>query len=174
MDMPAHDIQTEPSFLSQVSFVIELLALIGIPSAGSVALVLGVQIPRFAYGESVPLLFAAEVGSLIVVFTLLFALRACLALPTAPRGFYRNVLDFLAMSRWHPSVIATLLGLLVLPPLWYLSTDHFWLISMFRTRGWHALTSVDVHSALDGVAASLELALTGGVPLLFALHMFCR
>jgi hypothetical protein len=67
------------------------------------------------------LLLAAEIGGLIMVFVLLLALRACLALPSAPVGFYRNVLDFLAMARWHPSVKAALVGLIVLPPSFLIS-----------------------------------------------------
>jgi hypothetical protein len=76
---------------------------VGIPAAGWVALVLALQIPRFIYGQSAPLLFAPEIGSLITVVVLLPMLGVCLALPLAPAGFYRDVLDFLAIARWHPS-----------------------------------------------------------------------
>jgi hypothetical protein len=151
-----------------------LLALFGIPAAGFGVLVFALQIPRFLYGQAVPLLFAAEVASLLTVIVLVFLLRACLALPSAPSGFSRNVLDFLAMSGWHPAVIAALIGLLVLPPAWYLRSDNFWLLNTLRERGWAALTSVDVQSQLDGIAVVYQLALTGGVPLLFVLHMLSR
>jgi hypothetical protein len=95
-------------------------------------------------------------------------------LPSAPSGFYRNVLDFLAMARWHPSVKVALVGLIVLPPTWYLRTGNFWLVTMLRTMGRRALTSGDVQSGLDGIAVVYQLALTGGVPFLFALHMLSR
>jgi hypothetical protein len=117
--------QTEESLLDRASPFILLIALFGIPAAGCLALVLSLQIPRFIYGQSAPLLLAAEIGSLITVSALLLVLRACLALPSAPLGFYRNVLDFLAMARWHPSVKAALVGLLVLPPTWFIRTDDY-------------------------------------------------
>ena len=174
MDSDVNRGTAEQSSLDGVAPLIQLIALIGIPAAGWVALVLLVQVPRFIYGKSVPLLFAVEIGSLTAVLALLLLLRACLALPLAPGGLYRNVLDFLAMARWHPSVKAALVGLIVLPPTWFLSTDNFWLVTMFRTMRWRALSSGDVQSALDGIAVAYQVALTGGVPLLFALHMFSR
>jgi hypothetical protein len=166
--------QTEESSLDRASPFILLIALFGIPAAGFVALVFLVQIPRFIYGQSAPLLLAAEIGSLIAVLVLVLALRACLALPSAPVGFYRNVLDFLAMARWHLSVKAALVGLLVLPPAWLLHVDHYLLVRMIRIAGRRALMSGDVQSGLDTVAVVYQLALTGGVPLLFALHMISR
>jgi hypothetical protein len=167
--------QTEESLLNRASPFILLIALFGIPAAGCVALVLSLQIPRSIYGQSAPLLLAVEIGSLIIVLVLLLVLRTCLALPSAPSGFYRNVLDFLAMARWHPSVKAALIGLIVLPPAWLLiHTDHYWLVTMLRTMGRRALMIGDVQSALDSIAVVYQLALTGGVPLLFALHMLSR
>jgi hypothetical protein len=170
----AETAQTGKSLLERESPFLLPLILLGIPAAGSVALGLLVQIPRFIYGESVPLLFVAEVGSLISVVVLLFVLRACLKLPSAPVGFYRNVLDFLAMARWHPSVKVALAGLIVLPPIWLFSKGNFWAIEMFRQMGRRALQNGDVHTVLDDVAIVFQLSLTGGVPLLFALHMFSR
>ena len=166
--------QTEKSLLDRASPFILLIALFGIPAAGCVALVLLLQIPRFIYGQSVPLLLTAEIGSLIIVFALLLVLRACLALPSAPVGFFRNVLDFLAMSRWHLSVKAALVGLLVLPPAWLIHIDHYRLVTTFRTMGRRALLFSDIQSGLDSIAVVYQLALTGGVPLLLALHMFSR
>jgi hypothetical protein len=40
--------------------------------------------------------------------------------------------------------------------------------------GRRALMSSDVQSHMDGIAVVYQLALTGGVPLLFALHMLSR
>jgi hypothetical protein len=162
------------SLLERASAFIQVIALLGIPGAGCVALVLLLQIPRFICGQAAPLLLIAEVGSLIVVFVLVLLLRACLALPSAPTGFYRNVLDFLAMAGWHPSVKVGLLGLIVLPPAWFLRSDHYWLISMLRIMGRRALASGDFQDELDRIAVLYQLALTGGVPLLFAMHMFSR
>lgn len=164
----------EEALLDTASPFIRVLALFGIPAAGGVALVLSLQIPRFIYGQAAPLLLAAEAGSLITMFVLFFALRASLTLPSAPAGFYRNVLDFLAMARWHPAVKAALLGLIVLPPAWLLHGDRYWLVTMLLTMRSKALMSGDFQSELDRFAVVYQLALTGGVPLLFVLHMFSR
>jgi hypothetical protein len=174
MAFVAKDARAEESLLHEAAPFIQLIALLGIPAAGGVALVLSLQIPRFVYGKAVPLFLAAEIGSLIGVFVLVLGLRACLALPSAPSGFYRNVLDFLAMARWHPSVKAALLGLIVLPLAWALRVDHNWFISMLRTMGRRALRSGDFQDELDRFTVVYQLALTGGVPLLFTLHMFSR
>jgi hypothetical protein len=162
------------SLLERASPFLLLIALFGIPAAGSVALVLLVQIPRLIYGQPTPLFLAAEIGSLITVVVLLFVLRACLALPSAPVGFYRDVLDFLAMARWHPSVKIALVGLMVLPPAWLMHANHYLFITMLRTAGRRALMNGDVQTGLDTIAVVYQLALTGGVPLLFALHMLSR
>jgi hypothetical protein len=164
----------EETLLDAASPFIRVFALFGIPAAGSVALVLSLQIPRFIYGQSNPLLLAAEAGSLITIAVLLFALRASLVLASAPSGFYRNVLDFLAMARWHPAVKAALIGLIVLPPAWLLHGDRYWLVTMLLTMRSKALMSGDFQTELDRFAVVYQLALTGGVPLLFVLHMFSR
>jgi len=164
----------EGSWLEKASPFLQLAALFGIPGAGSVALVELVQIPRFVYGQSVPLLFAAEVVSLFSVVVLVLVLRACLALPSAPSGFYRNVLDFLGMARWHPSVKAALAGLIVLPPAWYLHADRHVFFSTLQSFGRRALSIGYFQSQLDTIAVVYQLALTGGVPLLFVLHMLSR
>jgi hypothetical protein len=161
------------SFLDEASPLICLIALVGIPAAGAVALVFSLQIPRLAYGQANLLLAPAEIGSLIVVVVLLFLLRACLQLPSAPRGFYRNLLDFLAMSHWHPAVKAALVGLLVLPPAWYIHGDPGF-IPTVRFLGWRSLHSGDVRDDLDRLMTVWQLSLTGGVPLLFVLHMLTR
>ena len=166
--------QTEKSMLDRASPFLLLITLFGIPAAGCVALGLSLQIPRFIYGQSAPLLLAAEIGSLISVFVLLLVLRACLALPSAPAGFYRNGLDFLAIARWHPAVKAALVGLMVLPSAWLLYADHYWLATMMRTRGRRALLIGDVHSGLDSFAVVYQLALTGGVPHLWPRAIACH
>lgn len=165
--------RTEKSLLERESPLVLLIALFGIPGAGCVALVLSLQIPRFIYGKSAPLLLAAEIGSLITVFVLLLVLRTCLALPSAPVGFFRNVLDFLAMAHWHPAVKAALVGLIVLPPTWYLHGDH-WRFTLLWNMGRRALKFEDVQVGLDDIVVVYQLALTGGVPLLFILHMLSR
>ncbi|HTC61258.1 MAG TPA: hypothetical protein VK709_00305 [Candidatus Saccharimonadales bacterium] len=166
--------QAKPSQLEEASPFLLPATLLGIPAAGSVALAFLLQIPRLIYGEAMPLALVAEVGSLISVVVQVYFLRACLKLPSAPNGFYRNVLDFLAMSRWHPSAKAALAGLIVLPQVWFFSRGNFWAIEMFRQFGRSALHNGDVQVVMDDVAVIYQLALTGGVPLLFALHMFSR
>jgi hypothetical protein len=165
--------ESRKSELDTAAPLIEFLSLFGIPGAGAVALVLAVQIPRFIYGQSILILFAAEIASLITVIVLVLMLRSCLALPSAPKGLYRHVLDFLAMARWHLSVKAALVGLIVLPPAWYIHGEY-WVITLVRMLGRRALMSSDVQSHMDGIAVVYQLALTGGVPLLFALHMLSR
>ena len=153
--------------------LVRLMTLFGIPAAGWVALVLFVQVPRFIYRQADPLLFAGEIVALLTVVVLVLILRACLRQPSAPAGFYRNVLDFLALSRWHPSVIVALIALVVLPPAWYFN-HNYWAIVALWERGRAALRSVDVQHDLDSVAVAYQLGLTGGVPLLFCLHMLSR
>ncbi len=160
------------SWLDEAAPFIQVLALLGIPAAGAVALVLAVQLPRFIYGQANIFLFPVEIGSLAAVAVLVFALRMCLALPSAPTGFYRNVLNFLAMARWHPAVKVALVGL-ALAPAWYIHGE-FWRFDLLRIAGWRALRTSDLQSGLDGIAVMYQLALTGGVPLLFALHLLSR
>jgi hypothetical protein len=160
------------SWLDEAAPFIQVLALLGIPAAGAVALVLAVQLPRFIYGDANIFLFPVEIGSLAAVVVLVLALRICLALPSAPAGFYRTVLDFLAMARWHPAVKVALVGL-AFAPAWYIHGE-FWRFQIFRIIGWRALRTSDLQSGLDGIAVMYQLALTGGVPLLFTLHLLSR
>jgi hypothetical protein len=159
--------------IDRASPLLSVIALLGIPAAGFAALVFSLQIPRFIYGRADLLMFPAEIGSLIALFALLLMLRRCLALPSAPRGFYRHVLDFLALSRWHPAVKLTLIGLIVLPPALILRSEY-WIVTMLLVRGRQALASGDIQDGLDRLVVSCQLALTGGVPLLFVLHMSTR
>jgi hypothetical protein len=174
MVFKADTAQAKESLLERASPLLLPITLLGIPAAGSVALALLVQIPRSLYGQSVPLFLVAEIGSLISVVVLLFLLRACLKLPSAPVGFYRDVLDFLGMARWHPAVKVALAGLIVVPPIWFFSKGNFWAIEMFRQMGRRALQNGDVQTVLDDIPIIYQLALMGGVPLLFALHVFSR
>ena len=131
------------------------------------------QIPKFIYGKPQLLGLAAEIAGLGGLLVLVPLLRAALALPSAPRGFYRNVLDFLAMKNWHPSVIVSLIVLLVLPQTWYI-THNPTLLQMVPLLGWRAPASGDVQDGMDGIAVTYQLALIAGVPFLFALHMLTR
>ncbi len=162
------------SLFDQFSPLILLVAFLGIPGLGAVALALAPQLPRMLYGEAAPLLLAAEILSLIGVLFLILMLRFTLARPSAPTGFIRNVLDFLAMSRWHPAVKTALACILILPQVWFLRSGHFWLFDMLRMRGRQALQSGDVRDELDRIVAAFQLSLAGGVPFLFILHMFTR
>ena len=92
----------------------------------------------------------------------------------ALRGLYRNVLDFLAMRSWHPALIAALIGLLVVPGVWFSHVDKD-LFFLLRIMGWpRALKSGDFRDDLDRVATLYQLALMGGIPLLFGLHLLSR
>ena len=91
-----------------------------------------------------------------------------------PQGTFRDVLDFLAMERWHPCVWAALGGLVVLSLFWYLRPGHFWFFTLVRILRRRALSSGDVQAQMDGMAVSIEVALMGGTPLLFGLHMLSR
>jgi hypothetical protein len=166
--------RTEETLLERASPFLQVIALIGIPAAGCLAFILLVQIPRSIDIWFAPFLLAAEIGCWITVLVLLFVLRACLALPSAPSGLYRNVLDFVAVAHWHLSVKAALVGLIVLPPVWILRANHHWLVTMLLMMGPRALKSGDFQSGLETVAVALQLSLTGGVPLLFILHMLSR
>ena len=162
------------SLFDQFSPLILLVTFLGIPGLGAVALALTPQLPRMLYGQATPLLLAAEILSLISVLFLFLLLRFMLARPSAPTGFVRNVLDFLAMSRWHPAVKTALACILILPQVWFLRSGHFWLFDMLRMKGWHALQSGDFRDELDRIVAAFQLSLAGGVPFLFILHMFTR
>lgn len=166
--------RTEENLLDRAAPFLQLIALLGIPAAGCLALILLVQIPRSIDSWLAPFLLTAEIGCWIALLVLLFALRACLALPSAPSGLYRNVLDFLAVARWHLSVKAALVGLILLPPIWFLRANHHWLVTMLLTMGPRALKSGDFQSGLETIAVLLQLSLTSGVPLLFILHILSR
>ena len=163
----------EESLLEKASPALQLIALLGILAAGWVGLVFLLQVPRIMYGQAAPLLLAAKIGGWVAVLVLVLALRACLALPSAPTGFYRNVLDFFAMERWHASVKAAFVGLIVLTSVWFFRVDRdfFFLLLVMGRR---VLSSGDFRDDMDRIAVSYQLALTGGVPLLFALHMLTR
>jgi len=169
--------QTKPlqeSLVDRFSTHIELTALLGIPGAGCVALALFQQIPRFICSQAQVIFLAAEITSLTIVFILILALRASLAGSSAPTGIYRNLLDFLAMANWHPSVKVALVALIVLPQLWFLHIDRYLLFVMLKQMGARALQSGDFETKLETVAMIWQDALVGGVPLLFAMHMISR
>ena len=160
--------------LERLAPLVCLAAFVGIPVAGGVAVLGLLQIPRFLYNGTNPVLGLAEAGSLLALPVLVFLLRYCLELPGAPRGLYRNVLDFLAMRSWHPALIAALIGLLVVPGIWFSHVDKD-LFFLLRIMGWpRVLKSGDFRDDMDRVATLYQLALMGGIPLLFGLHMLSR
>ena len=165
--------RTEKPLIEKAAPFLQLIALLGIPAAGWIGLVFLLQLPRILYGQTTLLWVAAEIGGWVTVLVLVLVLRACLALPSAPTGFYRNMLDFFALARWHASVKAALVGLIVLPAAWYIhgGQDFFFLL---RIMGRRVLASGDFRDDMDRIAVLYQLALTGGVPLLFVLHMLTR
>jgi hypothetical protein len=166
--------RAQKSLLEWLSPFICLTALVGIPAAGWAILLLLVTIPRFNYGGTFLLLAGAEICCLIFLLALILLLRAFLARPSAPRGVYRAVLDFLAMTHWSASVKVAFVGLLVLPAVWFLRVDRD-LLFLFRILGWRAYkVSGDFRDDLDRLAVAYQLVLMGGVPLLFFLHLFSR
>jgi hypothetical protein len=166
-------LRSEKSEFEKAAPFLQLIALLGIPAAGWVGLVFLLQIPRILYGQTTLLWLAAEIGGWFTVLVLVLVLRACLALPSAPTGFYRNLLDFFAMSRWPAPVMAAFVGLLVLPAAWFLRTDRQFLF-LLGIMGRRVLASGDFRDDMDRIAVFYQLALTGGVPLLFTLHMLSR
>lgn len=161
------------SILDQASPFLMFGALVGIPAAGLVAILFDLELPRLIYGQATAIGLAVEIISVTALITLVLLLRTCLTLPSAPWGFYRAALDFLALWRWHAAVKFSLAGLLVLPMVWYLYADR-WMFSMFESLGRRALAMSDVQSALDGTAVVYQHALVGGLPLLFVMHLLCR
>jgi hypothetical protein len=157
--------------------LIPLLALVGIPGAGFGALVLLPAIPQsLEYRENL-WLFAGAIASPIVLIALLLQiclLRSLLKRPSAPSGFYRDVLDFPALARWHPAVKAALVGQIVLPPAWYIR-GNLWRLKIPLRTGWQAFRySSDFLQGLQSIAVSIQLSLLGGVPLLFMLYLLAR
>jgi hypothetical protein len=161
------------SFPKPASPFFSILALLGIPAAGFIAIVFDIEFSRLIYGQANPLLLGVEIASLMALLVLVLLLRSRLALPSAPRGFYRAVLDFLAVSRWHAAVKLCLVGLLALPIAWFVIDDR-WFFFMLRSIGRRALAMSDMQQALDGLAVGYQITLIGGLPLLFVMHLLCR
>lgn len=149
------------------------IALLGIPVAGLSAITFDIELSRLIYGQASPLFLGVEIASLLVLLFLVLLLRSRLALSSAPSGLYRDVLDFLALARWHVALKISLVGLLVLPLVWFV-LDNRWMFTMMKSMGRRVLVFSDVRSALDGGAVAYQQALVGGIPLLFAAHMLCR
>ena len=149
------------------------LALAGIPVAAFGILLFCVEIPRLLYGGSRAPFLALECASLLGWAALALYLRSTLPDPAEPGGFFRDVLDFFAMKRWHPAVVFGLIGLIVLPFAW-LSASNYWLYGTLSRLGRRAFAMSDVRNALDAYAAVFQHALTSGTPLLFVYHLVCR
>lgn len=164
----------ETSLVGRSTLFIQLLALLGIPGAGCVALSLFQQIPRLIYGQPQIIFLAAEVLSLSTMFILVLALRASLVDPWAPTGLFRNLLDFLAIANWHPSVKLALVALIVLPQVWFMHIDRYMIFTMWNQMGARALQSGDFQTKLDTIALVWQDAFAGGVPLLLAMHLLSR
>jgi hypothetical protein len=150
-----------------------LIGLFGIPSAVLGGILFDVQLSRLAYGQANPFLLFLEVGSLLAIPVLILWLRFQLARPSAPTGFYRHILDFLALKHWHPAVTFSLVGLFILPVAWLAHHNH-WLFIMFRNLGERALLMTDVQATLDAFAVGFQVTLLGGLPSLLLLHVLSR
>jgi len=159
--------------LSRGAHVRLLMALLGIPVAGFVALLYGLQLPRLLYGKTDAVFLALECAGLLAWAALVLRLRSRLAGSPEPGGFYRDVLDFFALARWHPAAIFGLIVLLVVPFAWFALANR-WMFTMFASLGRRALALGDVQSALEGFAVAYQHGLTAGTPLLFVYHLACR
>lgn len=170
-------VATQQVLLNRASPFISLLALVGIPATGFAALVLLPTAPQFLEYRDNMWFFAGAIVSPIVLIALLvqiYALRECLKLPSAPSGFYRDVLDFLAIARWHPAVKVALIGLTVLPPAWYIR-GNLWRLKIPLRIGWQAFRlSSDFLQGLQSIAVTIQFGLMAGIPLLFMLHLLSR
>jgi hypothetical protein len=147
--------------------------LLGIPAAVLGAILFAVELSRLIYRAAEPFLFFLEVARLAAIPVLIAWLRFRLSRPSAPTGFYRHVLDFLAVRRWHPAVKLSFAGLLILPLAWFAHED-LWLFTMFKSMGMRALVMSDVRAGLDGLVVGFQVTLLGGLPLLFLMHLLCR
>ncbi len=72
---------SQESWIDRASPYILLLSLVGIPAAGSAAVLLCLQIPRFIYGKPQLLALAGEIAGLGGLLILVPLLRAVLTLP---------------------------------------------------------------------------------------------
>lgn len=169
--MSAGRIGLSPS--NNLTSLVPPLALLGIPVAGGIAILFLPAIPQMLNGRAGPLMAAAGIAGWIIAFTLVFLLRSHLESGAPTSGFYRDVLDFLSLSRWHPATWVTLIALIVLPQVWYLYTarDFFMLIHFL---GRNVLRSGDFRDDLERIAVTWQLCWMAGVPLLFCLHMISR
>ena len=79
-------------------FAVPVLALLGIPASGFIALALLVQISKFIYGQAILPLFALEVLAIFSLLILVIALRFSLNSPRPQRAFSGRCLIF---SRCH-------------------------------------------------------------------------
>ncbi len=149
------------------------IIVLGIGAAGYVAIVFDLEFSRLIYGQATALFLGVEIASLITLVALVLVLRSRLPLTSGPAGFYRSVLDFFALRRWHAAVKLCLAGLLAMPVVWFVNGNQ-WLFRMLSWMGRRALEMSDVRGALDGGAVAYQVVLLGGIPLLFALHMVCR
>lgn len=149
------------------------LALLGIPLAGSAALLFSLEIPRVLYGKADAVFLTVECASLLGLAAFVLLLRSRLAASEEPGGYYRDVLDFLAISRWHAAARFALAALFALPLAW-MALANRWMFDLFASLGPGALNLSDVQSGLDGFAVAIQHALTAGVPLLFVFHLLCR
>jgi hypothetical protein len=150
-----------------------LIGLLGIPAAVFGAILFAVELSRLVYGTANPFLLFLEFASLIAIPVLILWLRFRLSRPSAPIGLYGNVLDFLALQRWHPAAKPSFAGLLILPLAWFIHEDR-WLFTMFKSMGMRALVISDVRAGLDGFVVGFQVTLLGGLPLLFLMHLLCR
>ena len=149
------------------------LTFLGISAAGIAALFFDVEIPRLAYGGSRAVFLALECASLLGVVSLVLLLRSRLTDAAEPRGLYRDALDFLALTKWHPATTCGL-GLVIVLPLAWIAVSDRWVFGLLSRLGREAFAMSDVRNVLDSFAVVLQHSLTAGLPLLLVFHVGCR
>jgi len=154
-------------------WILRLTTLVGIPAALLTALVFDIEFSRLIYGKADLPRLAVEVTSLIALVAMILTLRWSLRSEPTSTGIFRPVFDFLALARWHPAVKVAATGLCLLMTAEFVH-GYLWLFKMIPSLGTRLLDMTDVQAALDGGAVIVQYAVTGGVPLLFCLHLISR
>ena len=154
-------------------WILRLAAIAGIPVALLTALANDVEFSRLIYGKADPRGLIVEIVSLIALAVLILALRLSLKSGPASPGLLDAVFDFPALINWHPAVKTAAAGLCLMIVAEF-AHGYRWLFTMIPSMGLSLLKMTDVQAAMDGGAVIVQYAVTGGVPLLFSLHVVSR
>jgi len=154
-------------------WILRLTTLLGIPAVLLTAVIFDIEFSRVIYGKADLPGMAVELSSLVALAVLIPALRWSLKSGPPPAKLLHPVFDFLALVNWHPAVKAAT-GILCLLTAAGFVHGYRWLFTMIPSLGIKLLEMTDVQAALDGAAVMVQYVVTGGVPLLFLLHVTSR